>query len=60
MRHMGMGKDRRTAALEGTAEIGLAVAATTFSIVAVFVPVAFMPGVSGECSGPSPSPWWRR
>ncbi|MET0983083.1 MAG: efflux RND transporter permease subunit, partial [Telluria sp.] len=35
-------------ALEGTAEIGLAVAATTFSIMAVFVPVAFMPGVSGE------------
>ena len=37
-----------SAALKGTAEIGLAVAATTFSIVAVFVPVAFMPGVSGE------------
>jgi hydrophobic/amphiphilic exporter-1 (mainly G- bacteria), HAE1 family len=38
----------RTAALNGTKEIGLAVAATTFSIVAVFVPVAFMPGVAGE------------
>jgi hydrophobic/amphiphilic exporter-1 (mainly G- bacteria), HAE1 family len=48
VRHMAMGEDRRTAALNGTAEIGLAVAATTFSIVAVFVPVAFMPGVSGE------------
>jgi len=48
VRHMQMGKDRMTAALEGTAEIGLAVAATTFSIVAVFAPVAFMPGVSGE------------
>ncbi|KFC63243.1 efflux RND transporter permease subunit [Massilia sp. LC238] len=48
VRHMEMGSDRRTAALEGTAEIGLAVAATTFSIMAVFVPVAFMPGVSGE------------
>ncbi len=48
MRHMERGSDRRTAALEGTAEIGLAVAATTFSIVAVFIPVAFMPGVSGE------------
>jgi len=48
VRHMEMGEDRRTAALNGTAEIGLAVAATTFSIVAVFVPVAFMPGVSGE------------
>ncbi|MGZ5081573.1 MAG: efflux RND transporter permease subunit, partial [Usitatibacter sp.] len=31
-----------------TAEIGLAVAATTFSIVAIFIPVAFMPGVAGE------------
>ncbi|MEX5744068.1 efflux RND transporter permease subunit [Massilia sp. X63] len=48
VRHMEMGSDRRTAALEGTAEIGLAVAATTFSIMAVFVPVAFMPGISGE------------
>ena len=48
VRHMERGEDRRTAALNGTAEIGLAVAATTFSIVAVFVPVAFMPGVSGE------------
>ncbi|ODU99365.1 MAG: acriflavin resistance protein [Rubrivivax sp. SCN 70-15] len=48
VRHMELGADRRSAALRGTAEIGLAVAATTFSIVAVFVPVAFMPGVSGE------------
>lgn len=48
VRHMERGSDRRTAALEGTREIGLAVMATTFSIVAVFVPVAFMPGVSGE------------
>src|SRR5258706_2189288 len=48
VRHMEQGADRRTAALRGTAEIGLAVAATTFSIVAVFVPVAFMPGVAGE------------
>lgn len=48
VRHMEMGSDRRTAALEGTAEIGLAVAATTFSIMAVFVPVAFMPGLAGE------------
>lgn len=48
VRHMEQGADRRSAALHGTAEIGLAVAATTFSIVAVFVPVAFMPGVSGE------------
>ena len=48
VRHMQMGSNRRTAALEGTAEIGLAVAATTFSIVAVFIPVAFMPGMPGE------------
>jgi HAE1 family hydrophobic/amphiphilic exporter-1 len=48
VRHLERGADRRTAAIAGTAEIGLAVAATTFSIVAVFIPVAFMPGVSGE------------
>ncbi len=48
VRHMEMGEDRRTAALNGTAEIGLAVAATTFSIVCVFVPVAFMPGTAGQ------------
>lgn len=48
VRHMEMGEDRRTAASEGTKEIGLAVAATTFSIIAVFIPVAVMPGVSGE------------
>ncbi len=48
VRHMQMGSDRRTAALQGTAEIGLAVAATTFSIIAVFIPVAFMPGMPGE------------
>ncbi|HEX7636785.1 MAG TPA: efflux RND transporter permease subunit, partial [Burkholderiaceae bacterium] len=48
VRHMQNGADRRTAALKGTAEIGLAVAATTFSIVSVFAPVAFIPGVAGE------------
>ena len=48
VRHMEMGKDHCTAAHEGTDEIGLAVAATTFSIVAVFVPVAFMGGVAGQ------------
>ncbi|VXB15763.1 efflux RND transporter permease subunit [Massilia sp. 9I] len=52
VRHMEMGSDRRTAALEGTAEIGMAVAATTFSIMAVFIPVAFMPGMSGQWFGP--------
>lgn len=48
VRHMQLGADRRTAALNGTAEIGMAVAATTFSIMAVFIPVAFMPGITGE------------
>jgi HAE1 family hydrophobic/amphiphilic exporter-1 len=48
VRHMERGSDRRTAASAGTAEIGLAVAATTFSIVAIFIPVAFMPGTAGE------------
>ncbi|HYH45199.1 MAG TPA: efflux RND transporter permease subunit, partial [Thermoanaerobaculia bacterium] len=48
VRHVEMGKDHMTAAKEGTDEIGLAVAATTFSIVAVFVPVAFMEGVAGQ------------
>ena len=48
VRHMAMGSDRRTASSEGTREIGLAVAATTFSIIAVFIPVAFMGGGAGE------------
>ena len=48
VRHMENGEDRRTAALNGTAEIGMAVASTTFSIMAVFVPVAFMGGIAGE------------
>ena len=48
VRHMEMGKDRRTAASIGTQEIGLAVTATTFSIIAVFIPVAFMGGGAGE------------
>ena len=48
VRHVEMGKDHYTAAREGTDEIGLAVAATTFSIVAVFVPIGFMPGIGGQ------------
>ncbi len=48
VRHMANGSDRITAAIEGTREIGLAVAATTFSIMAVFIPVAFMGGGAGE------------
>ena len=48
VRHLRMGKSHRQAALEGTQEIGLAVLATTFSIVAVFLPVAFMEGIIGR------------
>ena len=48
VRHLGMGKDHFRAAREGTEEIGLAVMATTFAIVAVFVPVAFMKGIIGK------------
>ena len=48
VRHMERGEDRMTAARNGTAEIGLAVTATTFSIIAVFIPVAFMGGGAGE------------
>ncbi|MGH7517104.1 MAG: efflux RND transporter permease subunit [Gemmatimonadales bacterium] len=48
VRHIEMGKDHVIASHEGTDEIGLAVTATTFSIVAVFVPVAFMYGVAGQ------------
>jgi HAE1 family hydrophobic/amphiphilic exporter-1 len=48
VRHIEMGKDHFTAAREGTDEIGLAVAATTFSIVAVFIPIAFISGIAGQ------------
>jgi HAE1 family hydrophobic/amphiphilic exporter-1 len=48
VRHMERGMDRMTAAGAGTREIGLAVTATTFSIIAVFIPVAFMGGIAGE------------
>ncbi len=48
VRHMARGADRLSAAVEGTREIGMAVAATTFSIMAVFIPVAFMGGGAGE------------
>jgi len=47
-RHLHMGKTHRQAALDGTDEIGLAVAATTATIVAVFLPVAFMEGIVGR------------
>ncbi|MGX4641969.1 efflux RND transporter permease subunit [Massilia sp. SYSU DXS3249] len=48
VRHLGMGKSHLRAAEEGTNEIGLAVMATTFAIVAVFVPIAFMDGIIGR------------
>jgi len=48
MRHIGFGKTHRQAAIDGTNEIGLAVLATTFCIVAVFLPVAFMGGIIGR------------
>ena len=48
VRHIEMGEDHFAASHRGTDEIGLAVAATTFSIIAVFVPVAFMSGVAGQ------------
>lgn len=48
VRHLELGKDHMTAARVGTAEIGLAVLATTLSIVAVFIPVAFMKGIMGR------------
>ncbi|MCC2637540.1 MAG: nodulation protein precursor [Moraxellaceae bacterium] len=48
VRHNGMGKGHRQAALDGTKEIGLAVLATTLTIVAVFLPVAFMGGIIGK------------
>ena len=52
VRHMEMGKDHVKAAREGTSEIGLAVAATTFSIVVVFVPIAFMGGIAQQWFAP--------
>ncbi|HVE52226.1 MAG TPA: efflux RND transporter permease subunit, partial [Ramlibacter sp.] len=48
VRHVQMGKPAYQAALEGTQEIGLAVLATTFSIVAVFLPIGFMGGIIGK------------
>jgi multidrug efflux pump subunit AcrB len=48
VRHMRMGKSAYEASIDAADEIGLAVVATTFSIVAVFLPVGMMPGVSGQ------------
>ena len=48
VRHVQMGKSAHDAALAGTNEIGLAVLATTLSIVAVFLPIGFMGGIVGK------------
>jgi HAE1 family hydrophobic/amphiphilic exporter-1 len=48
VRHVQMGKSPYQASLDGTQEIGLAVMATTFSIVAVFLPIGFMGGIIGK------------
>jgi HAE1 family hydrophobic/amphiphilic exporter-1 len=48
VRHVQMGKTPYQASLDGTQEIGLAVMATTFSIVAVFLPIGFMGGIIGK------------
>ncbi|MDP3614435.1 MAG: efflux RND transporter permease subunit, partial [Rubrivivax sp.] len=48
VRHLKMGKSAHQAALDGTNEIGLAVLATTLSIVAVFLPIGFMGGIVGK------------
>ncbi len=48
VRHVQMGKHAHRAALDGTQEIGLAVLATTLSIVAVFLPIGFMGGIIGR------------
>jgi len=48
VRHLGMGKSPKQAALDAADEIGTAVIATSMTLAAVFVPVAFMPGIAGK------------
>ena len=48
VRHMRMGKTAYQASIDAADEIGLAVLATTMAIVAVFLPVGLMPGISGQ------------
>ena len=48
VRHLRMGKTPLQAALEAADEIGLAVIATTFTLIAVFLPTAFMSGIAGK------------
>jgi len=52
VRHLRQGKKPRQAAMEAAIEIGLAVVATTFTICAVFIPVAFMSGIAGQFFAP--------
>jgi multidrug efflux pump subunit AcrB len=52
VRHLRQGKPPRQAAMEAAIEIGLAVVATTLTICAVFVPVAFMSGIAGQFFAP--------
>ncbi|MBV6622827.1 MAG: efflux RND transporter permease subunit [Rivularia sp. (in: Bacteria)] len=47
-RHLGMGKEPKQAAFDSSAEMGLAVIATSATIIAVFLPVAFMGGIPGQ------------
>jgi len=47
-RHLEMGKDPKTAAIDGTNEVMLAVIATTFTVIAVFGPIAFISGTVGQ------------
>ena len=47
-RHLGMGKTPKQAAFDSSAEMGLAVIATSATIIAVFLPVAFMGGIPGQ------------
>jgi multidrug efflux pump subunit AcrB len=48
VRHLRMGKPPKKAAMDAAIEIGLAVVATTLTICAVFIPVAFMSGIAGQ------------
>ena len=52
VRHLEAGRDHERAAREGTSEIGLAVTATTLSIVVVFLPIAFMGGIAEQWFAP--------
>ncbi|MCL1939307.1 MAG: efflux RND transporter permease subunit [Desulfovibrionaceae bacterium] len=48
VRHMEMGKDRMTAAFDGSREVGFTIVSMTVSLVAVFIPVLFMGGIVGR------------